>query len=84
MNGFNRFFNYWRWDHRDQHRLPEDVEEKEIQRDEDPDHGGFEEEKRDVELLDPLLDLPERRQDDERHQKSGQNVQNLRNVINVH
>ena len=42
--------------HRDQHRLPEDVEEEEVERDEDAQHARLEQQHGDHELLQPRLD----------------------------
>ena len=36
--------------HRNQHRVPEDVEQEQVERDEDADHGGFEREHEEREL----------------------------------
>ena len=58
--------------HRDEHGLPEDIEEEEIQRDEDADHAGLEQEHEDGELLDPVADGPPGREQGQRRQERGQ------------
>src|SRR3989441_10413255 len=42
--------------HRDQHRLPEDVEEEEVEADEHAEHPRLEDQHRDHEFLPPVLD----------------------------
>ena len=58
--------------HRDQHRLPEHVEEEEVEADEDADHPRLEDEHRDPELLRPLLDRAPRRGQREGAQERGE------------
>ena len=56
--------------HRDEHRVPEDVEQEQVERDEDADHRGLESEDEDRELLHLLLDRFPRRQQRDRRQES--------------
>jgi len=56
-------------EHRDQHALEEDVEQREVERAEHADHEGLEHEERDHVFLDPGLDgLPARQHADRRQQ----------------
>ena len=62
--------------HRDQHHLPEQEEQQEVERHEGADHPGLEEEQEDVVLLHPLGDRRPRRQDgDDAHQRRQQDHQ---------
>jgi hypothetical protein len=42
--------------HRDQRRFPEEIEEKKVERGEDPDQGGLEDQQQDEEFLHALVD----------------------------
>jgi hypothetical protein len=57
--------------HRNEHDLPEDVEEEEIERGEDPDHSGLEQEEGDHVGLHPGRD-GEGEEDRDRREKRGQ------------
>src|SRR6266481_7325466 len=58
--------------HRDEHQLPEDVEEEEIRRQERAQHPGLEDEQESEELLHPPRDVAPRGEDDDRHQEGGE------------
>ena len=58
--------------HRDEHDLPEDVEEEEVEREERAEHARLEDEKEREELLHPAVDVAPRREHDERGEKGGQ------------
>src|SRR5207249_5593165 len=58
--------------HRDEHQLPEEVEEEEIRRQERAQHPGLEDEQESEELLHPPRDVAPRGEDDDRHQEGGE------------
>jgi hypothetical protein len=58
--------------HRDEHRVPEDIEEEQVERDEDPDHRRLERQHEDRELLHLLLDRFPRREQRDRRQEPGE------------
>ena len=58
--------------HRDEHGLPEDVEQEQVQGDEDADHSGLEQEHEDREFLDPVVDGPPGGEERDRRQECGE------------
>jgi len=58
--------------HRDEHEFPEDVEEKEIGRQEGPQHPDLEDEEEGEEFLHPPRDVAPRSQDDDGHEERGE------------
>jgi len=58
--------------HRDQHQLPEDVEEEDVERQEDAEHPRLQHEQEDVELLHPLAHRAEGGEDDQRREHGRQ------------
>ena len=58
--------------HRDEHRVPEDVEEEQVERDEHAEHRGLEREHEEREHLDVLVDRLPRGQQRQRRQEAGQ------------
>ena len=69
--------------HRDQHEVPEDVEEEEVERAEDADHRRLEQQHEDRELLDLLLDALPRRQQRDRRQEAGQHEQHQAEAVDA-
>ena len=67
--------------HRNQHRLPEDVEENEIQRDEDTQHGGFHDQQHGHETAHPGGNGFPGDQDTKRHQRGGHDHQRKADAI---
>ncbi len=58
--------------HRDQHRLPEHVEEEEIERDEDPDHRRLEQHEEGEVGVNPAMDRPRGAEDRDRREEGGE------------
>ena len=58
--------------HRDEHRVPEDVEQEQVERDEHAEHAGLEREDEEAELLHLLLDAVPRGQQRERREEAGE------------
>ena len=58
--------------HRDEHGLPEDIEQEEVQGDEDADHAGLEQQHEHGEFLDPVVDRAPGGEEGQRRQESGQ------------
>jgi hypothetical protein len=58
--------------HRDEHDLPEDVEEERVEREEDPEHADLEDQERDHVFLDPRLDRLEAGEDRDPGHERGQ------------
>ena len=69
--------------HRDEHRVPEHVEQEEIERDEDADHRGFEREDEDRELLDLLLHALPRREQRNRREEAGEHHQQQADAVDA-
>ncbi len=67
--------------HRQEHRFPKEVEENQVNRGQSSQHGALEQQHRDHELLDPVLDRPERREQGQRGQEGGQNDQDQRHPV---
>ncbi len=61
--------------HRDEHRLPEDIEEEKVEGDKDTDDPGLQEEHEDKVLFDPILDGSPGGEKGDGHQKSRQDNQ---------
>ena len=61
--------------HGDQHRLVEEVEQNQVERDKCPDHSGLQQQQGDVELLDPIIDGFPGAQKDQWHREAGQQYQ---------
>ena len=69
--------------HRDEHGLPEDIEEEQVLGDEDADHARLEQEHEGRELLDPLVDRPPRREQGDRRQEGGQEDQEQADAVDA-
>ena len=69
--------------HRDQRRFPEEVEEEQIERDEDADHRGLQDQHQDEEFLHPVVDRLPRDQHAQRHQEGGQDDQPQRDAVDA-
>ena len=69
--------------HRDEHRLPEHVEEEEVERDEDPDHARLEEEHEDHELAHPVVDRRPRAEEGERREERRQDDEPQRQPVDA-
>jgi len=67
--------------HRDEHQLPEDVEEEEVHRDERAHHRALEQEQREAPVLQPRLERPERRVRRDRHDDAGEQQQPERDPV---
>jgi len=67
--------------HRDEHRLPEDVEEDEVERGERPDHRRLQDEERDAVLLDPILDVVPRAEHDDGPEEGGEQDEEERHPV---
>jgi hypothetical protein len=70
--------------HRDEHGLPEDVEEEEVEGHEDPDHPRLEEEHEDDELADPLSDRAPRAEKGEGREEGGEDHEPEREAVHPH
>ena len=70
--------------HRDQHDLPEDVEDEEIERHEHAEHAGFEQQQRDVILARPAIDGVPRPDDGDHREQRGQPDQDDRDPVDAH
>ena len=69
--------------HRDEREFPENKEEKKIERDEDADHGRFDDEESDEKALDVFLDGLPGAQNRERREKSGQQNEKQADAIDA-
>ena len=69
--------------HRDQHRFPEHEEQEEIERHEDAQHAGLQNQKPDVVFLHALLDRGPRREDRDPSQQRGQHDQQERDAVDA-
>ncbi len=67
--------------HRDQCGFPEEVKEKEIERDEDADHRRLQQEQKNEELLHAVVDRLPGGKDAERNQKGGQDDEPERDAV---
>ncbi len=67
--------------HRDQRGFPEEVKEKEIERDEDADHRRLQQQQKDEELLHAIVDRLPGGKDAERNQEGGQHDQPERDAV---
>ncbi len=67
--------------HRDEHDLPEDVEQEGVEGEEHADHPDLEDEERDHVFLDPDLDRPEAREQGDPRQGRGQDDQRHRQAV---
>ena len=70
--------------HRDQHDLPEQVEEDEVERDEHADHQRFKQEKRDHVLLHALRDGGPTREDRDRQKERREDHEGQGKPVNAH
>ncbi len=70
--------------HGDQHDLPEDIEEEEVQGEEDPDHSGLQQEEKDIVLLHPVGNRVPRAEDREGAQKSAEADQPKADPVHPH
>src|SRR5213593_2422818 len=70
--------------HRDQHRLPEHVEQEEVEADEDPEHPGLEDQHRRHELLDAVLDGVPGRRERQRHEERRQEHEQEADAVDPH
>jgi hypothetical protein len=69
--------------HRDEHRVPEHVEEEEVERDEDADHRRIEDEDQDRELLDLLVDAFPRREQRDGRQECGEHDEQQADAVDA-
>ena len=69
--------------HRDEHRIPEDVEEEQIDRDEHAEHGGLEREHEEREQLDVLVHRLPRAEERQRRQETGQHDQKQADAVDA-
>ena len=67
-----------------QHRLPEDVEEKEIEGDEDPEHARLQQEQKDVEFLRTVGDGSEARGDGQHAQQGSEEDEKEAYAVDSH
>ena len=70
--------------HGDQHRLEEDVEEHHVQRGQRAQHRGLDEQQREVEALDPLVDEGPAGQHHHRAEEAGEQHQGDRQPVDAH
>jgi hypothetical protein len=70
--------------HRDEHGVPEHVEEKEVEGDEDPDHRALEEQEEGRELPHPRLNGLPRREERNRRQEPGEDDQQEADAVHAH
>ena len=70
--------------HRDEHRIPEHVEQEQIERDEDPDHRRLESEHEEGELLYLPIDRAPGREQRDRRQESGEHYQQEADAVDAH
>src|SRR5207244_5939957 len=64
--------------HRNEHHFPENVEEEEVERDEDADHAGLQEQQQNVVFLGPLMDSAPGRKDGDHAQERGEHDEQQR------
>ena len=69
--------------HRDEHRVPEDVEEEQIERDEHADHRALEQQHEDAERPGVLVHRFPRSEERERRQKSGQHQEQQADAVHA-
>ena len=69
--------------HRDEHRVPEDVEQEQVDRDEHAEHGGLEREHEEREELHALVHRLPRREQRQRRQKAGQHDQEQADAVDA-
>ena len=69
--------------HRHEHRVPEDVEEEEVERDEDAHHRALEQQHEDAERLGLLVDRLPRAEQRERRQEACQNEQQQADAVDA-
>ncbi len=69
--------------HRDEHGLPEHVEEEEVEGHEDPDHPRLEQQHEDHELAHPLLDRAPGAEEAQRGQEGGQDHEPQRQAVDA-
>ncbi|MEZ5284323.1 MAG: hypothetical protein R2712_05840 [Vicinamibacterales bacterium] len=69
--------------HRDEQDVPEDVEEEEVERTEDADHGGLEDQHEDGELLHAALDALPGRQERNRRQEARQHDEHQAEAVDA-
>ena len=71
-------------EHRDQHALEEDIEQREVERAEHADHEGLEDQEGDHVLLDAHMDRFPARQDADRRQQGRQQDEEQRDAVDAH
>ena len=69
--------------HGNQHDFPEDIEEKDINRDKGPDHAGFQDKKEKQILPDPLFHAAPGRQNHQRRKKGRQQDEEQADAVNA-
>ena len=69
--------------HRNQHDLPEDVEEEEVEREEDAEHPCLKNQEADEVLLHAVLDRAEARQDADPAEQRGEHHKSARKTVNA-
>src|SRR5271165_1084037 len=70
--------------HGNQRRFPEEVKQEQVERDENPDQSGFQDQKKNEKLFDPLVNRIPRNQHTQRRQERGQHHQPQRNAVHAH
>ena len=69
--------------HRNQHRVPEHVEQEQVEREEHAQHARFEQEHEDRELFDLALDVGPGRQQRERRQEAGEDDEHQADAVDA-